>query len=471
MRFFMVIARCAILFVLGMGNIARGQTFDWRVTYGEMQYGFITSHERLRISEKGMVYSRISYSDIAPFQWDSGHVIEKRDQGGHRLWHYQLGGNGNIPFLRFDHDADENMYILQERSDSSRALIKRNSDLGFLWQTEIYGQYDNIEIFKDRIYLIDWTWRYNNKANEVSIAQYDTSMSLKWTRKYSLSQNETMEWCTIYIDNDGNIYISGTRHNAEDDVFFIKYDISGALICDVLERGPAGRSERGSGIATSKDGDIYILSTVDNQNDTRSAWITKYSPSGALVWTRSYETKVSLRMLNIVPASENRFVAGGYFGGTQVIFEIDDEGNELWRMPTVVKFTFSLMEIGPDGELYLGNVNYDLRSCLAKYSRSSVAVDDLAEAGKELAGFTLSQNYPNPFNPTTTFDFSIPGSGHVSIKAFDRLGREIAEIEDGDFLAGTHTCTFNGTGLASGVYSCRLTWNSVSITRTMVLLR
>ncbi len=471
MRHVMVGSLCVILFVIFVGNIARGQTFDWRMAYGWMQYGYMTSHQKLRISEMGMVYSRISYTDIPPFQYDTGHVLEKRDQDGHRLWYYNLGGNGRIPLLRFDHDSDENIYLLQERSDSSRTLIKRNQDFGSLWQRDVYGQYENIEVYKDRIYLIAWAWSTPNNAHEISIAQYDTAMSLKWKRQYVYSQDETLQGCYIYIDDEGSIYICGTRNKDEDDVFFIKYDISGALICDVLERGPVGRSERGSGIATSKDGDMYILSTVDNQNDTRSAWITKYSPSGTVVWTKQYETKVSLRMVNIVSAAEKRFFAGGYFGGTQVIFEIDDEGNELWRMPTDVKFTFSLMEIGPGGELYLGEVNYNHESSLAKYTRSSVAVDELAEPENGPVGCALSQNYPNPFNPTTTFDFSIPGSGHVRINAFDRFGREIAVIANGDFPAGPHTCTFYGTGLASGVYTYRLTWNNVSVTRTMVLVR
>jgi hypothetical protein len=70
--------------------------------------------------------------------------------------------------------------------------------------------------------------------------------------------------------------------------------------------------------------------------------------------------------------------------------------------------------------------------------------------------FELSQNYPNPFNPTTTIRFSIPQSGDVTLRVFDILGREVAVLVNEKRTAGRHDVTFDGTGLASGVYLYRL---------------
>jgi hypothetical protein len=405
-----------------------------------------------------------------PFQWDKGHVLEKRDPSGNRLWSHVLYG-GDYSSLRFDHDAEENVYLLEARSDSSRMIVKRTSDFRQLWEVERYGQYDDIEVHDDRIYLIDWAWSGTVRAHGVTITQYDTTMQRIWERTYTLPQGQTIEWFYISTDSAGSLYLAGTRYSDEDDVFFLVYDISGTLVHEVWEQGPDGRSERVSGIVPGEDGAIYLLSTVDNQNDTRSAWITKYNAAGAVEWKKTYETKVSLAMVNIVAVPRNRFIAGGRFGGTQVIFEIDSEGNELWRMPTDVIYTYSLLESGPGGELFLGNVWYDLWACLAKYSRHPVEVDVLQNPAGEADGFALSQNYPNPFNPSTTITFSIPSRGEVSLTVFDQLGREVAILAHGEYQAGTHSCQFTGAELPSGVYMYRLEWNGNSVARRMVLLR
>jgi hypothetical protein len=42
--------------------------------------------------------------------------------------------------------------------------------------------------------------------------------------------------------------------------------------------------------------------------------------------------------------------------------------------------------------------------------------------------FSVSQNYPNPFNPTTTVEYSISTSQHVTIKVYDTLGREVSTL-------------------------------------------
>ncbi|MDI6803119.1 MAG: T9SS type A sorting domain-containing protein [Bacteroidota bacterium] len=71
--------------------------------------------------------------------------------------------------------------------------------------------------------------------------------------------------------------------------------------------------------------------------------------------------------------------------------------------------------------------------------------------------FELHQNYPNPFNPTTNISFSIPEAGVVTLRVYDLLGREVAELLNGEELdEGEHTIEFIANGFASGVYFYRL---------------
>ncbi|GEM_PF-3348768 len=66
------------------------------------------------------------------------------------------------------------------------------------------------------------------------------------------------------------------------------------------------------------------------------------------------------------------------------------------------------------------------------------------------------QNYPNPFNPTTTFSFSLPQAGHVTLKLYNILWEEVGVILDERRQAGAHTVSWNATNLPSGVYIARL---------------
>jgi hypothetical protein len=93
------------------------------------------------------------------------------------------------------------------------------------------------------------------------------------------------------------------------------------------------------------------------------------------------------------------------------------------------------------------------------------------------AAFLLEQNYPNPFNPTTTILYAVPGGVGVSrvtgmsLRVFDVLGRLVATLADGPVAPGTHAVTFDGSGLASGVYFYRLQAGEFVATRRMFVIR
>jgi hypothetical protein len=85
---------------------------------------------------------------------------------------------------------------------------------------------------------------------------------------------------------------------------------------------------------------------------------------------------------------------------------------------------------------------------------------------------TLFQNYPNPFNPSTTIRFAVPAAGHVSLKVYDLLGREVATVVDGEFSPGMHERVWDASGVSSGVYLYRMrSGGGASAARTMVIMK
>ena len=85
--------------------------------------------------------------------------------------------------------------------------------------------------------------------------------------------------------------------------------------------------------------------------------------------------------------------------------------------------------------------------------------------------YTLEQNYPNPFNPSTTIRYSIPVESKVSLKIFDMLGREVAELVNQNQASGNYEAKFDASRLASGIYFYRLETSGTSISKKMMLLK
>lgn len=68
----------------------------------------------------------------------------------------------------------------------------------------------------------------------------------------------------------------------------------------------------------------------------------------------------------------------------------------------------------------------------------------------------LYQNYPNPFNPFTTIEFTLPHDANVFLGVYDTNGKLLRVLINGPESSGEKRVFFNGNGLASGIYLCKL---------------
>lgn len=81
---------------------------------------------------------------------------------------------------------------------------------------------------------------------------------------------------------------------------------------------------------------------------------------------------------------------------------------------------------------------------------------DVADSPHAPLEFRLDQNYPNPCNPSTVISYQLPSTAQVLLAVYDMLGREVKELVREKQGPGNHDVTFDGNGLASGVYFYRL---------------
>lgn len=88
----------------------------------------------------------------------------------------------------------------------------------------------------------------------------------------------------------------------------------------------------------------------------------------------------------------------------------------------------------------------------------------------------LFQNFPNPFNPSTIIRFDVPGTGFVSLRLYDVLGRTVRTLVNGAMNSGSYEIQLDAVGLPGGVYFCEMRVESsgtlkYSAVRKMVLMK
>ncbi|RPI16856.1 MAG: T9SS C-terminal target domain-containing protein [Ignavibacteriae bacterium] len=81
-------------------------------------------------------------------------------------------------------------------------------------------------------------------------------------------------------------------------------------------------------------------------------------------------------------------------------------------------------------------------------------------------------NYPNPFNPSTEIKFSIANASNVTLKVYNLIGEEVAVLINNEYKdKGSHSISFDGSNLASGVYFYKLDAGFYTNTKRMVLIK
>jgi hypothetical protein len=147
-------------------------------------------------------------------------------------------------------------------------------------------------------------------------------------------------------------------------------------------------------------------------------------------------------------------------------FYADFNGNGGYDPPPMDhawRLTFNAM----DGD-FLQKFTHTTNFTDIQWPPPTAVEDDVIAAPKS---YTLFQNYPNPFNPSTAIKFNLEESGFVTLKVYDILGNEIAELVKGNLEKGIHEVNFDASAINSGVYLYRLEANNFSQVKKMTLLK
>ena len=144
-------------------------------------------------------------------------------------------------------------------------------------------------------------------------------------------------------------------------------------------------------------------------------------------------------------------------------------------MTEAIIFTLA---VTPGGHLLAGESdNLYTSTQTISASNPTSKTEAFVEDGPAL--FSLGQNYPNPFNPTTMISFSLRTEALVTLKVYNTLGQEVAELLRNESMdEGEQEVEFDASSLSSGVYYYRIVAGDMngkgmlySNTRKMLMLK
>jgi hypothetical protein len=161
----------------------------------------------------------------------------------------------------------------------------------------------------------------------------------------------------------------------------------------------------------------------------------------------------SNRNITNVQASEYGYVAGDFLPGRGYLkVSVSPENVKIDYVRTYLPSEEN--SIRKNGEIAY---SYTLRPAVTSVENIKT-MTDVAD---------LEQNYPNPFQKETTISYQIPKAGHVELKVYDLLGRELTQLVNQTQTAGNYSIRLDASqiGIPHGMYYCRLTTgdNSKSI--------
>ena len=446
----------------------------WTKTFGEVNDDFCLSLDTL-VDGYILAGKKNSNQPFKPDIW-----IIKIDQIGNLIWQKTYSTSGDDVAYSVDKTNDGGFIIAAEWS-AVGLLMKINSLGDSLWSKSLEAGLRSVTRSDYGGYIL--TGAIWNGAEEVNVLllKTDSLGNTEWEKTYDY-QNDYDIGYSVQQTIDGG------------------YIVCGSAIVD-------GGASFGWIIRTNDLGDTlwtqevhsYVKSSVLSSINTTLYSVIQSSNGDYVVVGNQPILPVSdhaqqvvlLRIASdIIPVELTSFTATSEQNSVslnwQTATETNNSGFEIERSQTSnVKGQMEWNEVGfvpgfgtttepksysfTDENLSAGKYQYRLKQIDFD---GSFEYSNIVEVEVMVTkDYSLSQNYPNPFNPATLISFSIPNDEFVSLRIYDVLGREFAQIINERRSAGTYQIEFNGAALNSGVYYYTLTAGSYTETKKMMIIK
>jgi len=463
------------------------------------------------VDSAGNVYWAVEEKDQSPYLYFNI-TLFKTDSDAHQVWQSASWG-WNYNDIAFITKIKGQTVYLGGRTDSTNAIdgsggnalvLSYSANSGslnwqYIWDQGFgYEEIDGLIVQPDGIYLSGWS---KGQTSDMDFLVQKISLTGEriWSNTWDYNNRGKFDGANGHMAMDDNfIYAAGHVNRTN----IGSLDGDGALVCFRRADGAyqwhviwgGALYDDALGLTMSADSMLYVVGFTGSFGKGSQCYLNKYSRTGQLKWSRIWGGTGTEDARALVTDSDSIvYVVGttssyGHGGKDIFILKYDSGG-------TLIDSLFwggSYDEIAHDVAMYgdylyvagetssFGNAQSDGHEAdgllLKVNGRTMKAPEPTPTTVPDNSNpipraFAVYQNYPNPFNPTTTIRFSLPQRSHVMLKVFDVLGREVATLVDGEFIAGEHSVVFDAKRLASGVYFYRLITPAFSQTKPMEVIK
>ncbi|MBN2413989.1 SBBP repeat-containing protein [candidate division KSB1 bacterium] len=320
--------------------------------------------------------------------------------------------------------------------------------------------------------------------------KYDSSGIEQWTARYNNSADKSDYPVDLFIDEYGNVYVTGTSYYGNTGITTIKYNPEGVEQWIAYYNSPAEKGDHASKMAVDQDGNVYVTGYSYNTDSSTDYVIVKYNSSGIEEWVNRYDGTACLDDFanDIAIDKYGNIYVTGYSKDTVtkndfVTIKYDKSGVEKWTAryngPGNGDDNAISVKVDDVGNIYvLGSSSSNDWNIvtLIKYSAEGdpVFIQEQTSLPKE---FRLDQNFPNPFNLSTVIPFSLPAKSEIELVIYNSLGKKIRSMFTGVLPSGDHKLKWDGIDdsgktAASGIYFYHLKIDhKINLTGKMILIK
>ncbi|MEN8191642.1 MAG: FlgD immunoglobulin-like domain containing protein [Bacteroidota bacterium] len=269
----------------------------------------------------------------------------------------------------------------------------------------------------------------------------------------------------IEMDSEGFLYVVQQAYSALAVSGLSKWDISGATPVEMWQLGLNDAPDHEDSDANTNDTRAINFNGLAIDEANGIVYVTRKNSARPFHNVLAYDMEKGEFQNSFSAAQSNvdgtivDLPGGG--GGSIRDVNVDAAGNVM-----IVNSSFEALRIySPAG----ANGYSTVSPTLIDVDNGTVGVEEISsEIPNE---YSLGQNYPNPFNPTTMINFSIPESGLVTLKVFNILGQEVAELINDVQAAGSYKVSFDASNLTNGLYIYKIQANNYTATKKMLLVK